>query len=84
MSNKNKIVLEKTGAAFTSRGMHVNDSVGKTEDLVRFDGTGAGKVRAQIKFGFQTISALSPMFGQLDIRGNRPVQASGVHQCRAS
>ena len=59
--------IQNTGTAFTSRGMHVNDSVGNTEAFLNKYGTGAGKVRADANAGSQAITAMSPMFGQLDI-----------------
>ena len=42
-------VLEKTGKVVASRGMEVNDSVGKTEVLLQFNETGAAKVREAIE-----------------------------------
>ena len=51
----------------TSRGMHANDSVGNTEFLIRCYGTGAATARADLNAGSQTITAVSPIFGRLDI-----------------
>ena len=57
-----------TGVAFTSRGMHVNGSVGKTEVLLRFYGTGAAAAtRDGLSTGTLKVTADNPMFGRLDI-----------------
>ena len=70
-------VFKNIGTAFTSRGMHVNDKLEEqkneqkeeltTEALLTFHGSGAGKARAHVNPGSQTITARSPMFGQLEI-----------------
>ena len=46
----------KSGTVVASRGMEVNDSVGKTEVLLQFDGTGAATVREALDTGTQQIS----------------------------
>ena len=60
-------VLTKTGKAFASRGMEVNDSTGKTEALLEFYWTGAAKVKNKLRQGNQQIHAEHPLFGELDI-----------------
>ena len=60
-------VLEKTGKAFASRGMEVNDSVGKTKVLLQFYETGAAKVREAIATGTQKIVAEHLVFGYFNI-----------------
>ena len=60
-------VLEKSGKAFASRGMEVNDSRGKTEALLQFNGTGAAKVKSVMTAGNQQIHVDHPFFGELDI-----------------
>ena len=47
--------------------MEVNDSVGKTEVLLQFNGTGAAKVREAIETGTQKIGTEHPVFGCLNI-----------------
>ena len=60
-------VLAKTGKAFASRGMEVNDSKGKTEALLEFYGTGAAKVKHDTLHGNQEIHVDHPLFGELAI-----------------
>ena len=45
----------ETRKTFASQGMEVNDSVGKTEVLLQFNGTGAAKVREAIATGIRKI-----------------------------
>ena len=40
-----------SGQVVASRGMEVNDSVGKTEVLLQFNGTGAATVREALNTG---------------------------------
>ena len=56
-----------TGVAFTSCGMHVNDSVGQTEVLLRFDGTGAAAARDGLNTGTLKVTADNPIVRRLDI-----------------
>jgi hypothetical protein len=60
-------VLAKTGKAFASRGMEVNDSRGKTEALLEFYGTGAAKVKHDTLQGNQQIHVDHLLFGERDI-----------------
>ena len=68
----------KTGTAFTSRGNHVNDSVGKTEALIIFYGTGAATARADLNAGSQTITAVSPIFRRLELESQNGIITCGL------
>ena len=57
----------QTGVAFISHGMHVNDSVGKTEVLLRFDGTGAAAARDGLNTGTLKVTADNPSLGALTL-----------------
>ena len=46
--------------------MEVNDSVGKTEVFLQFNGTGAAKVRDAIATGTRNIVTDHPVFGCLN------------------
>ena len=59
--------MGKTGVAFTSRGMHVNDSVDKTDVLLHFYETGAAAARDGLNRGTLKVTADNPMFGRFDI-----------------
>ena len=56
-----------SGKVVASRGMEVNDSVGKTEVLLRFNGTGVAKVREALDAGTQKIGTGHFVFGCIDI-----------------
>ena len=56
-----------TTVVFTSRGMNVNDSVGKTEVLFRFDGIGAAAARDGVNTGTFKVTADNSNFGRFDI-----------------
>ena len=47
--------------------MEVNDSRGKTEAFLQFNGTGAAKVKSDMTAGNQQIHVDHPIFGELDI-----------------
>ena len=47
--------------------MQVNDSVGKTEVLLQFNGTGAATARDALNTGTQKMSTEHPVFGCLNI-----------------
>ena len=49
--------MDSTGAAFASRGMHVNDHAGKAEALVRFYGPGAAEAKEEINNTLGVVTA---------------------------
>ena len=60
-------VLEKHVFCFASRGMEVNDNVGKTEAFLQCNGTGVAKVREALGSGTQKMGTEHPVFGCLNI-----------------
>ena len=65
-SPKHTTNTKKTTVVFTSRGMHVNYSVGNTEVLLQFDGTGAAAARDGLNAGTLKVPADNLTFGRLD------------------
>ena len=62
-----RVLEQQTGKAFASRGMEVNDSVGKTEVFFQFNGTGVANVREAIATGTRKIVTEHPVFGCFNI-----------------
>ena len=62
--------------------MEVNDSVGKTEVLLQFNGTGAAKVREALDSGTQKIGTKHPVFGCL--RDHSTIQTLGFNEGRTT